>query len=184
MGICSQSRQCKTLKGATFMVTSVILGFIVTQPVKQLLLLTCALDTPIVNDTEALEQMHYFKRNFRIQYPPLWLSSFKQLYFFRTELYLLPEGVWVGGLWEQENKLQNNPPCHTAHTDCSLLLYLPLLRIHLQQKKQKQKKPPKNNKKNPVNLMPLQRETVHAIDINVFINVSTVCIIITAMLYW
>lgn len=50
-------------------------------------------------------------------------------------------------------------------------------------KKTKTKKAPKKQQKNPVNLMPLQQETVHAIDINVFINVSTVCIIITAMLY-
>lgn len=49
---------------------------------------------------------HTLKRRFHI----LWLWSLKQLGGCRRAD--LPEGVWVGGLREQQNKLQNNPLCH------------------------------------------------------------------------
>lgn len=56
---------------------------------------------------------------FKFIIPYLQLSSFKQLRVFIGEPDDLPEGVWVGGLCEQQNKLQNNPLHHITHWACN-----------------------------------------------------------------
>lgn len=56
---------------------------------------------------------------FKLIIPDLQLSSFKQPSVFRGEPDDLPEGVWVGGLWEQQNKLQNIPLHHITHWACN-----------------------------------------------------------------